>query len=101
MRGRLPSGPEYVDQLPGSPQAKDRLKVVLETLAGTCRVQEGCARLQVSEPRFQQLRLQVLEAGLARLEPRAAGRPAQTPSPAEQEIAALKARLAELELKLK
>ena len=101
MRGRLPSGPEYVDQLPGSAQAKERLKVVLETLAGTCRVQEGCQRLQVSEPRFQQLRLQVLAAGLARLEPRAAGRPPQTASPADQEITALKARLAELELELK
>ena len=90
-----------MDQLTGSPQAKERLKGVLETLAGTCRVQEACERLKVSEPRFQQLRLEVLEAGLARLEPRAAGRPAQTPSPAEQEIAELKARLAELELELK
>lgn len=32
MRGRHPSGPEFVDKLPGDATAKDRLRVVLETL---------------------------------------------------------------------
>src|SRR5262249_6175364 len=45
MRGRFPAGPSYVDKLEGSAAAKERLKVVLETLAGQCRVQEACARL--------------------------------------------------------
>ena len=30
MRGRLPVGPEYVDQLEASATAKERLKVVLQ-----------------------------------------------------------------------
>ncbi len=56
MRGRTPSGPEYVDRLPGSETAKDRLKVVLETMTGTVRVHEACDRLQICEQRFHQLR---------------------------------------------
>jgi hypothetical protein len=66
--------------------------VVLETLAGTCRVQEACQRLGVSEPRFHQLRSQVLEAALARLEPRPAGRPPQPPAPEQQHLQELAAR---------
>jgi transposase len=100
MRGRLPSGPEYVDQLAGSDQAKERLKTVLETLAGTCRIQEACQRLGISEPRFHQLRLQVLEAGLAELEPRTRGRPPKTPSLHELEIVQLKEQLAGKEMEL-
>ena len=34
MRGRRPAGPEIVERLPGSEQARLRLRVVLETLAG-------------------------------------------------------------------
>jgi hypothetical protein len=101
MRGRLPSGPEYVDLLAGSDQAKERLKTVLETLAGTCRVQEACQRLKISEPRFHQLRQQVLEAGLAEIEPRAKGRPAKKLSPAEEEIARLREQLAAKEVELR
>jgi hypothetical protein len=101
MRGRLPSGPEYVDQLAGSDQAKERLKTVLETLAGTCRVQEACRRLSISEPRFHQLRQQVLEAGLAELEPRAKGRPAKIVSPAEEELVKLQEQLTAKEVELR
>jgi hypothetical protein len=99
MRGRHPSGPEYVDHLDGSAAAKQRLKVVLETLAGRCRVVEACARLGLSEPRFHQLRLELLQAALARLEPRPAGRP---PRPAADAgpSAVWQARLAELEVEL-
>jgi hypothetical protein len=102
MRGRRPAGPEYVDHLAGSDQAKERLKVVLETLAGKCRVQEACQRLGISEPRFHQIRQEVLEAALARLEPQPAGRkPAPPPSPEQLELAKLakelEAKAAELQ----
>lgn len=98
MRGRRPSGPSYVDQLPGSELAKERVKVVLETLAGTCRVAEARARLQISEPRFEQLRKQVLLAAVERLEPRAAGRPPQTPAAHEQRLRDLEKQVVELGL---
>jgi hypothetical protein len=91
MRGRHPSGPGYVARLAGSRAAKQRLEVVLRTLAGTTTVHQACAELQLSPSRFQQLRSQVLQAALADLEPRPAGRPARpTASP---ELTQLQARV--------
>jgi len=101
MRGRRPSGPECVERLAGSDQAKERLQVILQTLAGTCRVREACRRLGISEPRFQQLRAQVLEAALERLEPRPAGRPPQLDGDDEGRLAALADRLAAKEVELR
>ena len=101
MRGRRPAGPDYVDHLAGSAPAKERLKVVLETLAGTCRVQEACERLGICEQRFHQLRQQMLEAALERLEPRPAGRPAQQPAPAQEQVRALEEELARHEVELR
>jgi hypothetical protein len=75
MRGRRPAGPEIVEQLQGSPQARLRLRLVLETLAGRRRVQQACELLGVGTVRFHALRQTVLEAALAALEPRPAGRP--------------------------
>jgi hypothetical protein len=99
MRGRKPCGPAAVERLPGSPLAHERLRVVLEALAGTCRVAEACARLGVSEQRFDQLRARVLRAGLDSLEPRRAGRrPRAVPA---ADVAALQARVAELEIELR
>ena len=68
MRGRYPSGPEYVDSLEGSEQAKKRLRVVLETMTGKLRVQEACQILELSEQCFYQLREELLQAALERLE---------------------------------
>jgi hypothetical protein len=76
MRGRLPAGPEYVEKLQGPAEAKRRLAIILRTLAGTCRVQEACAELGVSEARFHQLRQEALQAALDGLVPSPAGRPA-------------------------
>jgi helix-turn-helix protein len=101
MRGRRPAGPEYVDQLTGSEQAKERLKVVLETVAGRCRIQEACRRLGISEPRFHQLRQQVLEAALERLEPQPAGRKPTPRSPEQIRLDALADELAAKDVELR
>jgi hypothetical protein len=100
MRGRRPSGPEYVERLQGSTQAKERLHVILETVAGRCRVIEACARLGISEPRFHQLRTEVLAAALQTLEPRPLGRPTKTPSAAAEHAEALQEQLDTLEVAL-
>ena len=100
MRGRRPAGPEYVEQLHGSEQARQRLRVVLETLAGRLRVQDACARLGIGEVRFHELRRTVLEAALAALEPRPAGRPARTSTATPAEAQALSQRLDELSVEL-
>jgi len=100
MRGRHPSGPEYVDSLAGSARAKERARIILETLSGQCTVQKACELLKVSEGRFQQLRTRLLQAGIDRMEPRAAGRKRRRPSPAEQQVSQLQERLANLEVSL-
>jgi len=97
MRGRYPSGPEFVDKLHGSALAKERLRVLLETVAGTCRVLEACDRLDISEPRFDQIRIDSLQAALSALEPQPAGRrPRQTVTD-EAEVQRLRERIAQLE----
>jgi len=97
MRGRRPSGPEFVDKLAGGEKAKARLKVLLETLAGERRVFDACEQLGIGEARFDQLRLVALRAALEALEDRPAGRPPRTPGEAEAELAQLRGRIAELE----
>jgi len=97
MRGRRPAGPEIVEQLHGSAQARQRLRVVLETLAGRLRLQDACQQLGIGPVRFHTLRQAVLEAALAALEPRPVGRPprdddaAALAGPVEDMAAALEA----------
>jgi hypothetical protein len=94
-RGRKPSGPEYVQHLEGSAEAKRRLQVILETMTGKKRVLEACQELAISESRFLQLRQELLQAALERLERRLAGRPRRTP--AAEDDNALRAELADME----
>jgi hypothetical protein len=100
MRGRRPSGPEYVEHLAGSNFAKERAKVLLETVAGRCRVHEACKRLGISEPRLQQLRTQMLQAAVNSLEPGSVGRPSRSSTPEQEEIARLQQQLVDLQVEL-
>ena len=101
MRGRKPVGPEYADKLQGSDTAKLRAKVILETMMGTCRVLEACARLGISEQRFHQLREEMMAAAVQALEPGHAGRPAHTPTPAEEQVVALEQQLVDKDVELR
>ena len=97
MRGRYPSGPEFVHKLNGSASAKERLQVLLETLAGARRVGEACDRLGISAPRFDQIRIESLQAALSALEPQPAGRRPQPTVTDEAEVERLRQRVAQLE----
>lgn len=97
-RGRKPLGPEYVQHLEGSAAAKQRLQVILETMAGKKRVLDACAELDISESRFLQLRQELLQAALERAEGRQAGRPRQTPT--VEDVNGLPAELDELQAAL-
>jgi hypothetical protein len=94
-------GPEYADQLAGSDTAKLRTKVILETMAGKLRLKEACERLGISEQRFHQLRQDMMTAAVQALEPGHAGRPAHTPTPAEEQVAALQQQLQDKEVELR
>jgi len=87
--------------LPGSSQAKERLKAVVENVAGTCRTLEACARLGVSLPRFQQLRQSALLLWLESMEPRTAGRRAKVHSAEARRIKELEELLAAKEIELR
>lgn len=87
MRGRTPAGPEYVEKLSGTAEAKRRLELILRTVAGTCRVQDACEQMGLGEARFHQLRKEVLQAALDSLAPKPAGRPpAPEPDPRVGEL---------------
>ena len=99
-RGRKPKGPELVTNLAGSDAAQARLKRIVDSLAGRATVAEVCAELGIGESRFHQLRSDALQAALDRLEPRAAGRPAQPVSPTDARVAELERQLRELKWEL-
>jgi len=89
-RGRPAKGPSVVENLEGSKQAKDRLRVILETVTGERDVDEACEKLGIGRSAFYELRARALQATLSDLEPKPAGR-TRTEIPAEQvEIEKLK-----------
>jgi Helix-turn-helix domain len=98
MRGRFPSGPEVATQLEGSRHARDRLRVILELIAGKLRVGEACEQLAIGSTRLDQLRRRALRAALDALEPRPGGRPQHRPEAESGRLAELETRVAELEL---
>jgi hypothetical protein len=88
-------GVAHVDAVEGPAEAKERLKAVLETIAGTTTVEEACAALGVSPTRFDQLRAAALLGAVEALSPRPPGRPAsERPDPA---VLGLRERVEELE----
>jgi transposase len=101
MAGRKPIGPPLVHHLDGSKRAKERLEVILETVAGSITIREACDRLGIEEAMFFRLRTQSLQAGLSRLEPRPMGRPPRSRSTEDERIAELEQELQEKELEQK
>jgi ABC-type uncharacterized transport system permease subunit len=100
MRGRTPVGPELAEQLEGSALACQRMRVILETLAGARRVKHACEALGICQQRFETLRTTAIQAGIEALELKPAGRPVKIISEAETQIAQLHKRVAELEAEL-
>lgn len=98
MRGRHAVGPEYAERLAGSELACRRMRVILETIAGTKRVTEACAELGICTQRFEAIRQEAIQAGVAALELRPAGRPRK--EAADEQRARLGDRVAELEAEL-
>ena len=101
MRGRYPSGPEAVERLDGSDEAKRRLRVLLEVVSGRCRIKDACARLGIKDTRLEQLRRRALLGALAALEPRPGGRPRRRSKVTAAQVEELTARVRELGLELR
>jgi hypothetical protein len=90
-----------VESIEASPQARERAKVILLTLARKWSVQAGCRWLRVGRTRFQDLRQRMLGAAVAALEERAAGRPRSQVQRTCRQLSTLRRRLVELEQELR
>src|SRR5262245_55183783 len=95
MRGRNPAGPQVVEHLEGSPEAKERGRIILETMMGRLRVVQACAGLGLCAQRYRQLRDEFVQGGLERMEGRPAGRPRRAAE--ADEVAALRQQVAALQ----
>lgn len=100
MRGRYPSGSEYVAKVEGSELAKERGRVLLEMQAGRLRLQEACALLGVRPTRLHQLRHAAMQGWVQSLEPGVPGRPGVTTTPEAERIREREQLLAQKELAL-
>jgi hypothetical protein len=99
-RGRHPSGPGLVEGLECPEEAKRRLKVILETVAGTRPIAEACAELGLSEAAFHNLRKQALVCAAEGLAPRPPGRPRKDGDPEQQRIRELEEQVFRLKMDL-
>jgi len=101
MAGRKPLGPQLVHHLDGSEHAKDRMEVILETIAGKLSIREACDRLGIEEAMFFRIRMGALQAAVSRLEPRPTGRPPRVITPEGERITNLEQELQNKDLELK
>ena len=101
VAGRKPLGAALVEHLDGSTIAKERLELILETLAGQVTVVAACQILGISEAMFYKLRNRVLQVSLEDLEPKPRGRPPQRSSTDAERSAELAAEVTALERELK
>jgi hypothetical protein len=85
-RGRPSLGPELADKADGSAQAKVRLKLILQTIAGQLSVVDACQQLSMSEARFHELRQHWIQDACAALEPKPLGRPKEMTFEEEVEL---------------
>lgn len=94
-RGRPPLGAEHAQSLDASELAKDRLEIILQTIAGELSVDEACAELGIGPAQFHRLRKRALSGAAEALEPKPAGRRPRTRDARDERIEALEAELAE------
>ena len=100
-RGRPVKGAELVDAVEASNQARERLKLILQTLAGVMTIEQAAAVAGVGRSRFQAMRQQFLARAVDLLEPKPKGHHRPEPTAAEQELARMREELVELKLDLK
>ena len=101
MRGRRPAGPSYVENLDGDAETKQRLKVILQTMAGELGVLDACKILKVCTQRFHQLREEAMRGALGALAPRPRGRPPQMTTLEQEQLDEVENKLAQAEVELR
>ena len=100
-RGRKPLGIDQIDRVPGSPLAKERLRVILANIAGELTIEDACDALGVEASRLFDLKRRCLEEWVELLELKTPGRKQGARSAEQARIDELEMRIARLELELK
>ena len=98
--GRPTEGLRHIEALEGSSSSKRRLKAIVATLSGDQTVVDACCTLGIGSSRFHRLRHEVLEAALARLEPKPRGRRPRKSREEAKVLAELRSTAAELRAEL-
>lgn len=96
-RGRPGRGVEHVERVESSEEAKQRLKLILQTLSGEVSVTDACTQLDVSEPHFHRLRERALTGAAEALEPR----PAAMSEAESARVTELEEKVSEMQLELR
>jgi hypothetical protein len=91
---------EHLERLEGPVELKQRLEVILDTIAGRRSVIEACELLDIGEARFHELRSQVLASALEGLTPGAPGRPRREEDAPESRVAELEREVQTLRIQL-
>lgn len=86
---RPTTGVALLEKYKGDPQSIRRMQAVIETLAGRRSVVDACRELGIGEAMFRRFRDTCLQAGIAALDPRKAGRKPKPPEPGQEKIEAL------------
>ena len=98
---RPPKRSAHVDKLDATPYARERLRAVLDTLAGELSIEEACQRLGIGETRFYKLRDYLLQQAAEAAEQRAPGPKAAEHDPQDvAHISELEQQIADLKIEL-
>jgi len=100
-RGRPREGAELVNKLDDcSDEARSRLKVIFQTLAGDLTVEQACQALGIGRSAFNKLRSQFIENAVELLEPGTPGRKKKIISAEQVENQRLREEIERLKLQL-
>jgi hypothetical protein len=92
---------ELLEDMEVSEVARQRLMVILQTLAGALTIEEACQVLGINRSRFHDLRHEFLDRAAGLLEPRQPGPKPNRPTEAQLEIERLQREIVQLKLDLK
>jgi hypothetical protein len=100
-RGRPREGAELVEKLDDcSEQARSRLKVIFQTLAGEVTVEHACQALGIRRSAFNKLRSGFIENAVELLEPKTPGRKKKILTPEQVENQRLREEIERLKFEL-
>lgn len=101
-RGRPHEGPGLADKLDDcSEEARQRLKVIFQTLAGVLTIDQACTVLGIRRSAFHKLRAGFIGRAVHLLEPRTPGRRKKLVTPEQLEIQRLRRENEQLRFELK